>query len=144
MPVWVLLRHELPDGSWHWDWLLEPGPAPADADRSPDARTLISFRVPSSVGIDWTPDQPTPQPISAIRLPEHRRLYLKFEGQLAGGQGRVERAACGELVELKVAHSIIHASLQGRGRIWRWACTQSVDPASSEAWQLCQSPDPHG
>ncbi len=30
-------------------------------------------------------------PIGAERLPDHRRLYLDYEGEIAGGRGRVRR-----------------------------------------------------
>jgi hypothetical protein len=82
----VILRHMLPDGSWHRDWLIEPpGDSPFD-ERSAD---LVSFRLP--------PDAPTPGDSGGCfeceRLPPHRRLYLSYEGEVSGGRGRVVREA---------------------------------------------------
>lgn len=84
----VLLRHDLPDGSWHYDWLLEPASAAA-APVGPDARVLLAFRVANRL------DAGPPREFPAERLPDHRRLYLDYEGEIAGGRGRVTRVAAG-------------------------------------------------
>lgn len=84
----VLLRHDLPDGSWHYDWLLEPASAAA-APGGPDARVLLAFRVAKRLDVD------PPREFPAERLPDHRRLYLDYEGEIAGGRGRVTRVAAG-------------------------------------------------
>lgn len=87
MPRSVVLRHTLPDGSHHFDWLLEPGGAAAELD--PDERVLIAWR------LSKPPVRAGPEPFEAIRLPPHRRLYLDFEGPIPGNRGRVERVADG-------------------------------------------------
>ncbi len=87
MPRSVVLLHSLPDGSHHFDWLLEP--AGAAAGRDPDERVLIAWSLPRP------PEQAGPQPIEAVRLPPHRLLYLDFEGPIPDDRGTVERVAEG-------------------------------------------------
>ena len=83
MPRAVVLRHDLPDGSHHFDWLFEPEPGDDE-----DERVLISWRLPVA----------PPAPIGrfeAARLGPHRRLYLTYEGPIPGGRGTVTRVASG-------------------------------------------------
>lgn len=77
----VLLRHSLPDGSSHFDWMFEPAPDAA----------LVTFRVPTRIdrGVGS---------FDAERIGEHRRDYLEYEGPVSGGRGAVERAAAGVVV----------------------------------------------
>ncbi|MCC7388292.1 MAG: hypothetical protein IT431_05945 [Phycisphaerales bacterium] len=83
MPRAVVLRHDLPDGSHHFDWLLEPTPGDAG-----DERVLIAWRLPVA------PPAPSGR-FEAVRLEPHRRLYLTYEGPIAGGRGTVARVASG-------------------------------------------------
>lgn len=87
MPRAVVLRHDLPDGSHHFDWLFERGPGDDPAD-DPDAPVLIAWRLPV------TPDE-AGGVHEAVRLAPHRRVYLSFEGALSGGRGVVARVASG-------------------------------------------------
>ncbi|MBX3384962.1 MAG: hypothetical protein KF768_00160 [Phycisphaeraceae bacterium] len=103
--MWVLLRHDTPDGLWHLDWLLErPGLTLAERN-DPNHRSLLCWRLPRDVdgvehGGGWRPTTTGSdrKPIRAEQLPDHRRLYLTYEGQLSGDRGRVRRLASG-LVE---------------------------------------------
>ncbi len=75
----VLLRHVLPDGSEHFDWLTQP---------APDA-PLVAFRVVERI------DLPECTAFTAQRIPDHRAVYLEYEGEISGGRGRVTRVAAG-------------------------------------------------
>lgn len=78
---WVLLRHELPDRSWHYDWMIE----------QEGNQRLVCFRVTMRV------DELTPGArFDGERLADHRRAYLEYEGEIGGGRGRVTRVAAGE------------------------------------------------
>lgn len=77
----VLLRHTLPDGSSHFDWMLEVAPnAP-----------LRTFRL----------DQPPEAPAAffARSMPDHRHAYLSYEGPVSGGRGSVVRVRTGEVLD---------------------------------------------
>ena len=76
----VLLRHELADGSWHYDWLLE---RPAGG-----AAGLVAFRVGERVDRG-------PGTWEAERIADHRTRYLDYEGPISGGRGSVRRVAAG-------------------------------------------------
>jgi hypothetical protein len=76
MGRWVLLLHELSDGSWHYDWMIQP-------NSTPDA-PLVTFRVRAR------PDDPSLTNFEAERIGDHRTAYLSFEGEIPGGRGRVK------------------------------------------------------
>ncbi|WP_146678798.1 hypothetical protein [Pirellula sp. SH-Sr6A] len=86
MTQFVILRHEYPAGNErqdHWDLLLEP---PKSAGEAP---LLLCFAIPSPIK-DWA---------GAVvqKLPDHRRLYLHYEGPISGDRGLVRRIATGEI-----------------------------------------------
>ncbi|MDX2146295.1 MAG: hypothetical protein SFZ23_02135 [Planctomycetota bacterium] len=80
----VVLRHDLPGGKWHYDWMIQrPG--------GPDA-TLLSFRLEDRIDrLRWAD-------IIAESTPDHRAAYLTHEGQVAGDRGVVVRLARGEAI----------------------------------------------
>ena len=98
----VILRHDTPDGGWHFDWmiLLE------------NAR-LLTFRV------DERPDQASTA-FEAIRLADHRAAYLDFEGELTDGRGRVTRVARGEvaIIERTTERVVIEGGYDGPNMRW--------------------------
>lgn len=112
MPRFVLLFHELPTTNprkSHWDLLLEPELATAEASAAGLLRT-------------WALETPLdgPQPLKAERLADHRRLYLDYEGPISGDRGEVCRVAAGEyrLLEDSAAQTIvILESAKFRGRL---------------------------
>ncbi|MFM9996414.1 MAG: hypothetical protein ACKVU4_11520 [Phycisphaerales bacterium] len=82
MPRTVLLRHDLPDGSAHYDWMIQrPG--------GPGA-TLVAFRVTERIDAGVAA-------FVAERIGDHRAAYLDYEGEVSGGRGRVTRVAEGEV-----------------------------------------------
>jgi hypothetical protein len=83
MSRWALLLHELPDASWHFDWLIQPN----DTDRQ---APLVAFRMAVS------PIDPAIVAFPALRIADHRPAYLDYEGEVSGNRGRVRRVAQGE------------------------------------------------
>ena len=75
----VLLRHDLPDGSHHFDWML------ARDDHGP----LRTFRLDRDVSQDSASFEAEP-------LADHRRMYLAYEGEISGNRGSVVRVARGQ------------------------------------------------
>ena len=83
----VQLRHQMPDGSQHVDWMIAQ-----DAD---GRRPLITFRLPRRV------DQlARGETLVAQRLADHRPAYLDYEGPVWGDRGRVDRIRRGQVVSL--------------------------------------------
>lgn len=83
----VLLRHELPDGSWHVDWMIARDAA-ADSP-------LITFRLPEPL------DAVEPgRTLMAERIGEHRAAYLRYEGAVSGNRGHVTRLRFGTVVDV--------------------------------------------
>lgn len=86
----VLLRHTLPGGPWHLDWLTDSRPAGAGGVPTavdPDERRLVSFRLPtwpSGAGV-----------LDAVEMVPHRAHYLRYEGDLGTGRGHVQQIARG-------------------------------------------------
>jgi len=81
---WALLRHDLPDGQGHWDWLIQRTPA----HDSP----LLTFRLAH-------PFDPFGRTVfEALRIPDHRAMYLEYEGPLTENRGSVRRVAAGRAV----------------------------------------------
>lgn len=78
----VVLRHETPDRGHHFDWLLAPDDRPETL--------LLTFRVPRNPAASAEDDS-----LDAARLPDHRRLYLDYEGPISGNRGHVTRVARG-------------------------------------------------
>ena len=80
----VVLRHDLPDGSHHYDWMIAVEPE--------GNQPLKTFRLAERL------DQlePTHQ-LSAIRIQDHRPDYLGYEGPVAGDRGMVKRVCSGDL-----------------------------------------------
>src|SRR5262245_48918907 len=92
----VLLLHELPDGSSHYDWMIQKPSVPVvgavrgtGAEPGPEERCLITFRVTERI------DLPQVQGFLAERLADHRYAYLDYEGPISGNRGSVRRMAEG-------------------------------------------------
>jgi len=68
MPRYAILEHDHP--TRHWDLLLESGDV------------LLTWRLSAPPGCDA---------VDAEKAPDHRPLYLDYEGAIGGGRGRVTR-----------------------------------------------------
>lgn len=76
----MLLRHEIPAGkspASHWDLMFDTGDL------------LLTFRL-------MRLSEHPPESLAAERLPDHRRVYLSYQGEISRGRGRVRRVASGE------------------------------------------------
>lgn len=104
----VVLRHDLPDGTWHYDLLLDGATAPAPDDggvaaTDPNRRTLAAFRLEPAAtpahAVALAPGvllEARGHVAHALQLPDHRAVYLTFEGEISGGRGHVRRIAQGQ------------------------------------------------
>lgn len=75
---YAILHHKLPDGE-HWDLLLEQDDV------------LATWQLADE------PLGPVALPIAALRVFDHRKKYLTYEGPISGGRGSVTRYDGGDL-----------------------------------------------
>lgn len=97
----VLLLHTLPDGSSHYDWLVE---------EVPGAAALVSFRVFARI------DGGGAMVFEARELPPHRPHYLTHEGPISGDRGAVARIAEGVVDATPSAGNWVFRGELGRSR----------------------------
>ena len=101
----TVLRHDLPLHSQrdcHWDLLLEPADDSPDRARRPAQSTnldpvtgLLTFESLTP------PEEWVNNKFGVKRLPDHRPLYLNYEGPISGDRGNVKRVQSG-LIQWKV------------------------------------------
>lgn len=132
MRRFVILRHELPAGSSrasHWDLMLEDGPA---------LRTWALAELPRDG-----------RQVDAEPLPDHRKVYLDYEGPVSGNRGTVRRWDWGTYEALPasgrgVRLRLVGNRLQGEMRLdpasggtdaeaYRWTCGFRSDEGDEEA-----------
>ena len=111
----VILRHSLPDGSSHFDWLLAVEPR--------GVRPLVTFRMEQRVDVLTFDDNCAP--LAAVSIGHHRPAYLNYEGPVSGDRGEVSRMASG----------VIESWVFRNERHWRMA-VQWVDAARRDARQF--------
>lgn len=123
----VILIHNLPDGSSHFDWFIDQPELEVE-------HRLISFRCQSR------PDTLGLSEFAAERLPDHRADYLTYEGPISKNRGFVQRIATGTVIKLdQTAHSI--------SVLVQWTSQESTplvsyqahqDPTNPTLWKFTQ------
>ncbi len=114
MPRYAILTHDFPFA--HWDFLLEEGES---------CRTWRLLSAPDSRGA-----------VIAERLPDHRLLYLTYEGPVSGNRGSVSLWDTGTYESItsgandfsvklcgRTLKGIVHVTLAGDGS-FRWTLTE--------------------
>lgn len=94
----------------HYDLLLET---------APDA-PLATWRCEK-----WPPESE----MTVVRLPDHRRVYLDYEGPISGGRGEVSRVAHGSLRLLEKSDTHFRIRLGG-------APTLTLSLLNEDRWLL--------
>ena len=105
MQQYVILRHDHPE--LHWDLMLEEGDV------------LKTWRLPQPPEIDPASDETTLD-LTAEALPDHRLVYLEYEGPVSGDRGEVSRWDWGTFTLLERSEDLLVALLTGEelaGRI---------------------------
>lgn len=129
----VVLRHETPDGGFHFDWMFEQ-----PATEVPTPASLMTFRV------NLRPDDTDCMSLPAERLADHRLHYLKYEGELTGNRGRVERVASGFVVFLEVpvtdgaVEMAFECQFDGEDLASRWSVSRVR--GSDKDWVFLRAP----
>jgi len=118
--MFVVLEHDTspPDTppaqrAVHWDFLIE----------RPDHERLPTWRLTAN-------PLTTPVPIPAERLPDHRPVYLDFEGDVSGKRGTVRRLDRGPATLERLAGDELRAALTGT------ALTGHIEIARTPTGQL--------
>jgi hypothetical protein len=88
----VILYHQSPAGE-HWDMMLETG------------SVLTTWSIPpqSLTGLPFT--------CLAVRLPDHRKHYLDYEGEITGDRGTVSRIDAGTYQQFSPSMFILHGTV---------------------------------
>jgi len=129
---WVLLCHQVDDL-----------PASGGVGRGDHYDLMLS---PPGVGRLWTwaiPVDPLCQPLTfeceAERLPDHRRIYLDYQGPISGDRGQVRQAAKGTF------EIVVWSEQQVEVRLWLDEAADHKDSflisltRQRTAWQLSWS-----
>ncbi|MEI8196657.1 MAG: hypothetical protein WCI73_12165 [Phycisphaerae bacterium] len=119
----VVLRHQPGEASKgegvHWDFILETAPG---------AERLPTWRLAAWQGLEVGEFV-----AEAVRLPDHRRAYLDYEGEISGERGRVKQAISGTAVIIFQTPERLELLLRGNGQelraigiaenseYWRWS-----------------------
>lgn len=98
MQQYVILRHDHPE--LHWDLMLEEGDV------------LKTWRLPQPPEIDPASDE-TSLDLTAEALPDHRLVYLEYEGPVSGDRGEVSRWDQGTFTLLERSEDQLVALLTG-------------------------------
>ena len=115
----TILRHERPVEP-HWDLLLEiSGQDP-----------LLAWQIRES------PDQWPGQTLTARRLPDHRRIYLDYEGPLSNDRGHVTRYDTGVIAWTEFTTTEARFTLQGA----RLRIAIRASGTGADLWSLIVSP----
>ncbi len=117
----VLLHHQLPDKSWHVDWMMERRDEKASLA---SARGLITFRLPKRVD-----ELAEDAAMEAEHIGDHRRAYLEYEGEVSGARGSVRRLAQGEIIAVETLSQGPRAAI---GLLIRWVGQGSPSAARQE------------
>ena len=109
-------------GPSHWDWLFETED-PSDTEHS-----LLTWATDPLDNETLTRESlETP----AVQLPNHKRLYLNFEGELTGDRGSVRQVTTGEFKLVTQSQQLFEVEL---------ACERigAVDVAPGLKAQFCR------
>ena len=90
LPRFVILHHLSPVGE-HWDVMLEMDSALATWSIPPQHPAGNSFTC------------------TATRLPDHRKDYLEYEGEISGNRGTVTRVSSGTYEQLSPEQFFLHS-----------------------------------
>ena len=111
MPRFVVLEHDHP--TLHWDFMLEWGTS---------LRTWRLDRIPAEAAT-----------LNAVALPDHRLVYLDYEGPVTRNRGSVARVASGTFEVLSGTSDSLTVRLSGE-LLSGVAIVTSADSGSFE-WQ---------
>jgi len=120
MPRFVVLLHETPSGyarPTHFDLMLESGEV---------LLTWSLAEIPTSGTV-----------VAAEQLPDHRLMYLDYEGPVSNDRGNVRRVDRGELEWLEM--TLTRYAARVRGEKIRGQLILEQDGTESQRWRVVLS-----
>lgn len=88
-------------GPVHWDWMFAPvQPSGLLWTWATDPPSENPFKTKRTRRPEQDSCAPLVLELTAIRLPDHRFVYLDYEGELTNGRGTVERVVTGTYVPI--------------------------------------------
>ncbi len=127
---YALLRHECPPdyrGGPHWDLLLER----PDAEHEARFATWSLLELPEAWSRALSIESVGHDCVEAVPLPDHRTLYLDYEGPISGDRGEVTRIAGGPMRWLRSGEGAVEVELLAPGPL-QGVITLTPD----EPWRL--------
>lgn len=128
--LFVVLYHRLPEPNprkSHWDLLLE--------NPSNEGFDLLAFALQAPFE-DWKQER-------TIKLANHRRLYLDYEGPISEDRGDVSKVQQGTVRWISLEPQRFEFTLQcqslGNQGPRHW-CELSKDPSADNVWDLLVKP----
>jgi hypothetical protein len=128
----VVLRHIEPDANEHFDLLLERD------DRPTVERRLLTFRLDRPIDLAEVAE------FNATRSPDHRAVYLDYEGPLpapgrpgSDARGMVERVATGRCTISAETPDFAELSVEIGGRAARF--TGERVAGAGDAWRFTRA-----
>ncbi len=105
MPRFVILIHDYPH--LHWDLMLEPPRSSEEAAIQPisSGHTLWTWRLEEEPCLN--------KEIKAERLPNHRSIYLDYEGPVSDNRGTVAQWETGSYLLAENEGETLGGTLQG-------------------------------
>ncbi len=89
----------------HFDLLIEV----------PGSNELMTWRIGTGPG-EWA----GADAVGAVRIADHRVLYMNYEGEISGGRGEVKRVAAGQTKVVEADDSRVTLAEMGeREKAWR-------------------------
>jgi hypothetical protein len=115
MPRFVLLEHRW-DGV-HWDLMLENG----------EVLRTWAIDAPLVAGTD----------LPARALPDHRRIYLDYQGEVSGNRGTVRRIDAGTYCVLAWSDNLVRVRLEGSQLVGEVTlCQVGASSVGASSWVL--------
>lgn len=115
MPRFVLLEHRW--NGVHWDLMLETGGS---------LRTW-AIDAPIETGVE----------LPARALPDHRSIYLDYEGPISGDRGTVRRVDSGSYEAIDWREDLVRVRLEGRQLVGVAELRPSgTNPGGGSRWSL--------
>lgn len=119
MPRFVLLAHDHP--VLHWDFMLEHGD------------TLLTWRLSRIPAADGNP-------VPAEPLPDHRTVYLDYEGPVSGNRGTVRRVDAGLYEWQTREDGRLEIQLTGQLLRGRAALERVAEPLETWTFRMLEEP----